>query len=323
MSRSNFLTGIKSTGRPHLGNVIGVIYPTIFLTKLTKNEKFQNQLILIANLHSLTNFKYIKNNKNNAYKILAVWLACGIDYKQFIFYRQSDIPEVTELLWFFSIMYPYNRLRLVHSFKENVKKKQIINTGILTYPILMAADILISKAELVLVGKDQLQHLEIARQIAKKINNIIAKKIFPLPQAIVIENLIPGTDGTKMSKTKNNIIDLFASKKEIKKQIMKIKTQKQFEPNKVLKDNLYNIYIRLAGKENKEKIKYNFQMGYEHAKEELYKLIINKFKRERTLYKYYIKKTKKLETIFQKGAKKMKQIVNSTIYEVRKAFECN
>ncbi|MGX7590115.1 tryptophan--tRNA ligase [Candidatus Karelsulcia muelleri] len=319
---SNFLTGIKSTGRPHLGNVIGVIYPTIFLTKY---EKFQNKFILIANLHSLTNLKDIKNNKNNAYQILAVWLACGIDYKQFIFYRQSDIPEVTELLWFFSIMYPYNRLKLVHSFKENVKNKQRINTGILTYPILMAADILISKAELVLVGKDQLQHLEIARKIAQQINNLIAKTSFPLPQAIVIENLIPGTDGTKMSKTKNNMIDLFASKKEIKKQIRKIKTQKQFSTKKkeLLKDNLYNIYIRLAGKENQEQIKDNFKMGYEHAKEELYKLIINKFKRERNLYKYYIKRKNKLETIFQKGAKKMKQIVNSTIYEVRKAFECN
>ncbi|MGX7592798.1 tryptophan--tRNA ligase [Candidatus Karelsulcia muelleri] len=318
----NFLTGIKSTGRPHLGNVIGVIYPTIFLTKLTKLTK---NVILIANLHSLTNLKYIKNNKNNAYKILAVWLACGIDSKQFIFYRQSDITEVTELLWFFSIIYPYNRLKLVHSFKENVKKQQRINTGILTYPILMAADILISKAELVLVGKDQLQHLEIARQIAKKINNIIAKKIFTLPQSIVIENLIPGTDGTKMSKTKNNIIDLFASKKEIKKQIRKIKTQKQFSHKKkeLLKDNLYNIYIRLAGKEKKEKIKKKCQMGYEHAKEELYKLIINKFKRERNLYKYYLKRKNKLETIFKKGAKKMKKIVNSTIYEVRKAFECN
>ncbi|MGX7593081.1 tryptophan--tRNA ligase [Candidatus Karelsulcia muelleri] len=317
---SNFLTGIKSTGRPHLGNVIGVIYPTIFLTK---TEKFKKKFILIANLHSLTNLKYIKNNKNNAYKILAVWLACGIDYKKFLFYRQSDLPEVTELFWFFSIIYPYNRLKLVHSFKENVKKKKTINTGILTYPILMAADILISKAELVLVGKDQLQHLEIARKIAKKINNI--KKIFPLPQAIVLENLIPGTDGTKMSKTKNNMIDLFASKKEIKKQIMKIKTQKQFSSNKkeLLKDNLYNIYISLAGKEKTEKIKNNFKMGYEHAKAELYRFIIKKFKRERNLYKYYIKRKNKLETIFKKGAQKMKQIVNYTISEVRKAFECN
>ncbi|MGX7591965.1 tryptophan--tRNA ligase [Candidatus Karelsulcia muelleri] len=319
---SNFLTGIKSTGRPHLGNVVGVIYPTIFLTKY---EKFKNKFILIANLHSLTNLKHIKNNKNNAYQILAVWLACGIDYKQFIFYRQSDIPEVTELFWFFSIMYPYNRLKLVHSFKENVKTKQRINTGILTYPILMAADILISKAELVLVGKDQLQHLEIARKIAQQINNLIAKTSFPLPQAIVIENLIPGTDGTKMSKTKNNLIDLFASKKEIKKQIRKIKTQKQFSTKKkeLLTDNLYNIYIRLAGKENQEQIKDKFKMGYEHAKEELYKLIIKKFQRERNLYKYYINRKNKLETIFKKGAKKMKQIVNSTIYEVRKAFECN
>ncbi|MGX7590686.1 tryptophan--tRNA ligase [Candidatus Karelsulcia muelleri] len=317
---SNFLTGIKSTGRPHLGNVIGVIYPTIFLTK---NEKFKKKFILIANLHSLTNLKYIKNNKKNAYQILAVCLACGIASKKFLFYRQSDIPEVTELLWFFSIIYPYNRLKLVHSFKENVKTKKTINTGILTYPILMAADILISKAELVLVGKDQLQHLEIARKIAKKINNI--NKIFPLPQAIVIENLIPGTDGTKMSKTKNNIIDLFASKKEIKKQIMKIKTQKQFSSNKkeLLKDNLYNIYIRLAGKEKKDKIKNNFKMGYEHAKEELYRFIINKFKRERNLYKYYLKRKNNLEKIFKQGAKNMKKIVNYTISEVRKAFECN
>ncbi|MGX7592254.1 tryptophan--tRNA ligase [Candidatus Karelsulcia muelleri] len=315
---SKFLTGIKSTGRPHIGNVIGVIYPTIFLTK---NEIFQNKFILIANLHAITNFKYIKKNKKNAYNILAVCLACGIDYKKFIFYRQSDLPEVTELFWFFSIIFPYNRLKLVHSFKENVIKKNLINTGILTYPILMAADILISKAELVLVGKDQLQHLEIARKIAKKINNI--KKIFTLPKAIGIEQLIPGTDGTKMSKTKKNIIDLFASKKEIKKQIMKINTQNKFSNKKkdLLKDNLYQIYIILAGKKNKEKITNKFQMGYQHAKEELYRFIITKFKNERILYKYYIKRKNKLETIFKQGAKKMKKIVNYTISEVRKAFE--
>ncbi|MGX7593409.1 tryptophan--tRNA ligase [Candidatus Karelsulcia muelleri] len=313
-----FLTGIKSTGRPHLGNVLGVIYPTIFLTK---NEKVKNNLILIANLHSLTNLKYIKRNKTNAYNILAVCLACGIDSQKFIFYRQSDLPEVTELFWFFSLIFPYKRLKLVHSFKENVRTKHIINTGILTYPILMAADILITKAELVLVGKDQLQHLEIARKIAKKINNI--KKIFTLPKAIGIDKLIPGTDGTKMSKTKKNIIDLFASKQEIKNQIMKINTHKKFSTKDLLKDNLYQIYIILAGKKNKEKITKTFKMGYQHAKEELYSFIINKFKIERILYKYYIKRTNKLETIFKQGAKNIKKIVNSTISEVRKAFECN
>ncbi|MGX7590402.1 tryptophan--tRNA ligase [Candidatus Karelsulcia muelleri] len=313
----NLLTGIKSTGRPHLGHVLGIIYPTILLIN---KERFHKQFILIANLHTLTNYNFLKTNKTNSYKILAAWLACGLDYKKVICYRQSDIPEITELLWFFSTIFPYNRLKLVHSFKEYKKNNQIINTATLTYPILMAADILISKAELILVGKDQLQHLEIARKIAKQINKI--KRIFTIPKAKIFTNLIKGTDGKKMSKSKNNIIDIFSKKKQIKKQIFKIKTQTKFlnEENKLLKDNLYNIYLNLAGS---KQIKNKFNFGYQHAKEEFYSFLISKFQKERNLYKYYINKKSKLEKIFKIGATKMKEIIKPTMKKVRKVFDCS
>ncbi|MGX7592938.1 tryptophan--tRNA ligase [Candidatus Karelsulcia muelleri] len=310
------LTGIKSTGIPHLGHVIGIIYPTILLMN---KEMFQKQFILIANLHTITNSNVIKTNKTNSYKILAAWLACGLDYKKVICYRQSDISEIPELLWFFSAIFPYSRLKLVHSFKEYKKKNQIINTATLTYPILMAADILISKAEIILVGKDQLQHLEIARIIAKKINKI--KRIFTIPKAKIFTKLIKGTDGKKMSKSKNNIIDIFSKKKQIKKQIFKIKTQNKFltEEKQFLTDNLYNIYLNFAGS---KQIKKKFHVGYQHAKEEFYKLLISKFKKERKLYKYYMNQTSKLEKIFKIGATKMKEIIQPTMKKVRIFFDC-
>ncbi|MGX7589972.1 tryptophan--tRNA ligase [Candidatus Karelsulcia muelleri] len=315
----NFMTGIKSTGRPHLGHVLGIIYPTILLIN---NEIFQKKFILIANLHTITNSNFIKNNKTNSYKILAAWLACGLDYKnkKVIFYRQSDIPEITELLWFFSAIFPYNRLKLVHSFKEYKTNNKIINTATLTYPILMAADILISKAEIILVGKDQLQHLEIARKIAKKINQ--RKRIFTIPKAKIFTKLIKGTDGKKMSKSKNNIIDIFSKKKQIKKQIFKIKTQNKFlnEEKKFLKDNLYNIYLNFACS---KKIKNKLNFGYQYAKEEFYSLLISKFKKERKLYKYYINKKSKLEKIFKIGATKMKEIIKPTMKKVRHVFDCS
>ncbi|AXN02601.1 tryptophan--tRNA ligase [Candidatus Karelsulcia muelleri] len=313
----NLLTGIKSTGRPHLGHVIGIISPTIFLIN---KEMFHKQFILIANLHTLTNYNFIKNNKTNSYKILAAWLACGLDYKKVICYRQSDIPEITELLWFFSAIFPYNRLKLVHSFKEYKTNNKIINTATLTYPILMAADILISKAEIILVGKDQLQHLEIARKIAKKINQI--KRIFTIPKAKIFTKLIKGTDGKKMSKSKKNIIDIFSKKKQIKKQIFKIKTQNKFlnEENKLLTDNLYNIYLNFAGS---KKIKKKLNVGYQHAKEEFYSFLISKFKKERKLYKYYINKKSKLEKILKIGATKMKEIIQPTMKQVRNVFDCS
>ncbi|MGX7592665.1 tryptophan--tRNA ligase [Candidatus Karelsulcia muelleri] len=316
MFSSNLLTGIKSTGRPHLGHVIGIIYPTILLLN---KELFNNKLILIANLHTLTNYNFMTTNKTNSYQILAAWLACGLDYNKVICYRQSDIPESTELLWFFSTLFPYNRLKLVHSFKEYKRNNKRINTATLTYPLLMAADILISQAELIVVGKDQLQHLEIARKIAKTINK--RQRIFTLPKVKILTNLIKGTDGQKMSKSKNNLIDIFSNKKQIKQQIGQIKTQNQFltEDNNFLKDNLYNIYINFAGS---QQINKNLNVGYQHAKAELYSLLLRTFKKERHLYKSYIKQTSKLDKIFQVGATKMKEIIQPTMKKVRKLFDC-
>jgi tryptophanyl-tRNA synthetase len=313
-TRHNVLTGIKSTGTPHLGHVIGIIHPTL---ELFKTNYYNNKIILIANLHTLTNLEQVKKNPVNSYKVLAAWLACGLSYKQVICYRQSDLPETTELLWFFSSIFPLNRLKLGHSYKEYKTNNESINAALLLYPLLMAADILISKSDLLIIGKDQLQHLEIARKIANKINKI--NKIFPLPSANIITNIIKGTDGNKMSKSKNNVINIFSSKEKIKNKIFKIKTQRFFldEEESLLKDNLYNIYQNFI---DSKKIKRNFRLGYFFAKQELYRFLLRKFKKERILFNYYINNKNILENILKIGALKMKQIIKPTMKKLRKTF---
>jgi len=219
---SIILTGIQSTGIPHIGNVLGVMFPIIEIV----NNSLESVFILIADLHSLTSLKKRNNIKDYSYKIASAWLACGLKIYKAVLYRQSDITQVTELFWYLNCFFPYQRLKLSHSFKD---KKKINNTGRFTYPILMAADILLFDSNKVYVGKDQLQHIEITRKIAKKINNLI-KKILIIPEAKIKKDSmsIPGIDGYKMSKSRKNTINIFYSKKEIKKQIMSIHTTNDY-----------------------------------------------------------------------------------------------
>ena len=218
---ARILTGVQSTGTPHLGNILGAVIPAIELSKSSKNESF----FFIADMHSLTQIKNGEILRKNTINTAAVWLACGINTDKSIFYKQSDIPEVTELAWYLSCYFPYQRLTLAHSFKDKSKNLKDINSGLFTYPLLMAADILLYDADIVPVGKDQLQHIEITRDLAIKFNKHNGET-FVIPSSMTNNQTeyIPGTDGKKMSKSKNNTIDIFLDEKSLRKQIMKIKT---------------------------------------------------------------------------------------------------
>ncbi|MDO9274990.1 MAG: tryptophan--tRNA ligase, partial [Lutibacter sp.] len=214
---SRILTGVQSTGTPHLGNLLGAIIPAITMANDANNDSF----LFIADLHSLTQIKNGEELRQNTYSTAATWLAFGLDINKTVFYRQSDIPEVAELSWYLSCFFPYQRLTLAHGFKDKSDRLDDVNAGLFYYPMLMAADILLYDAEIVPVGKDQLQHLEMTRDVANRFNHQMGETLVP-PEAKIQEGTmyVPGTDGGKMSKSSGNIINLFLSDKELRKQIM-------------------------------------------------------------------------------------------------------
>ena len=218
---ARILTGVQSTGTPHLGNLLGAVLPAIALSKAEENDSF----LFIADLHSLTQIKNGNTLRENTFSTAAAWLACGLDIEKTHFYRQSDVSEVTELAWYLNCFFPYQRLTLAHSFKDKSDSLSDINAGLFSYPMLMAADILLYDAEVVPVGKDQLQHIEITRDVAARFNHQMGDT-FVLPQAKIQENeqYIPGTDGQKMSKSKSNTVNIFLPEKQLRKQIMQIQT---------------------------------------------------------------------------------------------------
>lgn len=319
---SRILTGIQATGTPHLGNLLGAIIPAVELSKQEGNESF----LFIANLHSLTQIKDAKELKQNTYEIAAAWLACGLDTEKTFFYRQSDIPETCELSWHLSCFFPYQRLTLAHSFKDKADRLQDVNAGLFTYPILMAADILLYGAEVVPVGKDQLQHLEIARDVASRFNNQMGE-VLVLPQAELQENTkyVPGTDGHKMSKSRGNIINIFLSDKELKKQVMSIETDSKSleEPKDPSTDKVFAIYELIATPEQTEELRAKYlagNFGYGHAKMELLNLITDRFAKEREIFAYYMTHLDELEAKLQEGAVKTRAIATQTITRVRESL---
>lgn len=319
---SRILTGIQATGTPHLGNLLGAILPAIELSKNSENESF----LFIANLHSLTQIKNADELKQNTYEIAAAWLACGLDTQKTHFYRQSDIPEVCELSWYLSCFFPYQRLTLAHSFKDKADRLQDVNTGLFTYPMLMAADILLYDAEIVPVGKDQLQHLEMARDVGARFNNQMGD-IFVLPQAELQENTkyVPGTDGRKMSKSIGNIINIFLPEKQLKKQIMSIETDSKSleEPKDPETDKTFALYELIATPTQTEELRAKYlagNFGYGHAKTELLQLILIRFQKERELFDYYLSHLPELEEKLLEGAEKTRKIAASTLLRVRESL---
>ena len=317
MSRD--LTGIQATGTPHLGNLLGAILPAIELSQKSENESF----LFIANMHSLTQIKNAEELRQNTYEIAAAWLACGLDTQKTYFYRQSDIPEVCELSWYLSCFFPYQRLTLAHSFKDKADRLEDVNTGLFTYPMLMAADILLYDAEIVPVGKDQLQHLEMARDVGARFNHQMGE-VFVLPQAELQENTkyVPGTDGNKMSKSRGNLINIFLPEKQLKKQIMSIETDSTplEEPKNPDTCKVFAIYSLIANEEEKAEMTKKYEagnFGYGHAKTELLQLILEKFKTEREKFDYYLNNLPELEAKLQEGAEKTRKVAAETLKRVR------
>ncbi len=316
---SRILTGVQSTGTPHLGNLLGAIIPAIEMANKPENESF----LFIADMHSLTQIKDAKTLRENTYSTAATWLAFGLDIEKTIFYRQSDIPQVTELAWYLGCFFPYQRLTLAHSFKDKADRLADVNAGIFTYPMLMAADILLYDAEIVPVGKDQLQHLEMTRDVASRIHNQVGE-IFVLPEAQVQEETmyVPGTDGTKMSKSKGNIINLFLPDKKLRKQIMSIETDSTplEEPKNTDSCNVFALYKLIATPSQTEAMRKNYlggNYGYGHAKQALYELLIEKFAQERERYNYYMENLNEVDEALAVGAKKATEIADKVLTRVR------
>ena len=316
---SRILTGVQSTGTPHLGNLLGAIIPAIEMSKKSDGESF----LFIADMHSLTQIKDPNTLKQNTYSTAATWLACGLDVENTVFYRQSDIPQVTELSWYLSCFYPYQRLTLAHSFKDKADRLEDINSGLFTYPMLMAADILLYDADVVPVGKDQLQHLEMSRDVANRFNHQMGDTLIP-PQAKIQEGTmyVPGTDGEKMSKSKNNIIDIFLPDKQLRKQIMKIKTDSTplEDPKNPNTCNLFSLYQLLASKEQVAEMREKYvagNYGYGHAKQAFYELLIEKFAKERELYNHYMNNLPEIDKALAIGAKKAHKVADEVLQRVR------
>ncbi|MBN9283304.1 MULTISPECIES: tryptophan--tRNA ligase [Flavobacterium] len=316
---AKILTGVQSTGTPHLGNLLGAILPAIEMANKPENESF----LFIADLHSATQIKDGKTLRDNTYSVAATWLACGLDITKITFYRQSDVPQTTELSWYLSCFFPFQRLTLAHSFKDKADRLDDVNAGLFTYPMLMAADILLYDAEFVPVGKDQLQHLEITRDVASRFNHQMGET-FVLPEAKIEEHImiIPGTDGEKMSKSRNNFINIFLDDKALRKQVMSIETDST--PLEAPKNpdtcNAFAIYKLLATPEQTEAMRANYlggNYGYGHAKQALFELITEKFKTERERYHYYMNNLPEVDALLKKGAAKAGTIADGVLKRVR------
>jgi tryptophanyl-tRNA synthetase len=316
---ANILTGVQSTGTPHLGNLLGAIIPAIALSKKPENQSF----LFIADLHSITQIKDGETLLNNTYSTAAAWLACGLDVNKVIFYRQSDVPQTAELSWYLSCFFPYQRLTLAHSFKDKADRLEDVNAGLFNYPMLMAADILLYDAHFVPVGKDQMQHIEITRDVASRFNHQMGET-FVIPEGTVQEETmyIPGTDGQKMSKSRGNIIDIFLDDKALRKQIMGIESDSTplEDPKNPDTCNVFALYKLLASEVEISAMRQNYiggNYGYGHAKQALFELICEKFKAQREKYNYYISNRAELDAILITGAEKAGTIADSVLKRVR------
>ena len=316
---ARILTGIQSTGTPHLGNILGAILPAIKLSENNDNESY----LFIANLHTLTQIKNAEELRHNTYSVAATWLAFGLDIEKTVFYRQSDIPQVTELAWYLNCFFPFKRMQLAHGFKDKADRLEDVNSGLFMYPMLMAADILLYDAEIIPVGKDQLQHIEFTRDVASRFHAKMGEA-FVLPEEKLQENtmLIPGTDGEKMSKSRDNFINIFLPEKQLRKKIMSIETDSTplEEPKDWSTCNCFAIYSLLANEEQIATMKANYEngnYGYGHAKQALYELILTTFEAQRERYNFYMQNLDKIDEALAIGAEKAKKVADNVLARVR------
>lgn len=317
---ARILTGIQSTGIPHLGNILGAIKPAIKMAEDPNNDSF----LFIADLHSLTQIKNAAEMRENTYGVAATWLACGLDTSKTTFYRQSDRPETAELTWYLNCFFPYSRLQLAHSFKDKADRLEDVNAGLFSYPMLMAADILLYDANFVPVGKDQEQHLEFTRDVARRINHEMGE-LFVIPEVKhnTATQKVPGTDGEKMSKSRGNYINIFLPEKQLKKQINSIVTDslELEEPKNPDTCNAFNIYALLANEQQIKEMRNNYTAGgwgYGHTKKAILELLLEGHKTERETFDFYMNNKGELDKVLAEGAEKANEIAQTVLSRVRK-----
>ncbi|MCE3259024.1 MAG: tryptophanyl-tRNA synthetase [Bacteroidetes bacterium] len=323
---TRILTGIQSTNVPHLGNILGAILPAIELSKKPNTES----LLFIADMHTLTSNKDAAFVRNSTNAVAATWLSFGLDTAKTVFYRQSRVPQVAELTWYLNCFTPFPMLANAHSFKDKSERLSDVNAGLFTYPVLMAADILLYDANFVPVGKDQVQHLEMTADIGRSFNHKTGKEVFVIPEALTDERvmLVPGIDGQKMSKSYNNFINLFLPEKELKKVIMSIVSDSKAleEPKDPATDNTFKLYKLLASEDQTETMRQNYLKGgygYGHAKTALLELILDRFKHQRAEYDKLMNNTALLEKELSVGEAKASKMANEKLKQVREVLGYN
>lgn len=321
------LTGIKPTGNPHIGNYFGMYKPAIALT-----EKYLG-LYFVADLHALTTTPERKELQQMIYEVAAGWLALGLDPENSVFFRQSDIPEIPECAWMLSCLTSKGLMNRAHAYKASVDKNleaerdpdDGINMGLYNYPVLMAADILLYGSDVVPVGLDQKQHIEIARDIAENFNRVYGKTL-KLPEGLYTKDLqdVPGIDGRKMSKSYGNTIPIFADEKSLRKQVMRIVTDSRTpeEPKNPVGDNLFQIFRLFASPERTEEVRQHYLaggLGYGTLKQELAETILAYFGSARQKFNDYMQDTAALDAILARGAIKARDIAVPVLKQMRKA----
>ncbi len=318
---ARILTGIQSSGKPHLGNLLGAIKPAIELSKNKENDS----LFFIADLHALTTVKDAALIKSHTQAVAAAWLAFGFDTDKNLFYRQSRIPEVTELAWYLNCFTPIPMLQNAHSYKDKADKLSDVNAGLFIYPVLMASDILMYDADFVPVGKDQQQHLEMTRDIAKSFNHYYGEEVFVIPEVMIDEAVmtVPGTDGQKMSKSYGNTIDIFLPEKQLRKVALSIITDSTplEDPKNPDTCNVFALYKLLGTDSQIKDMRANYKggnYGFGHAKQALFELIMDEYKTERTLFNEFMENPQELEERLQQGEAKAREIGHKVLNRVRK-----
>ena len=320
---ARILTGIQSTNVPHLGNILGAIVPAIELSKKAGNDS----LFFIADLHTLTSVKNAAFIKESTKAVAATWLAFGFDTQKNLFYRQSRIPQVTELTWYLNCFTPFPMLANAHSYKDKSERLSDVNAGLFTYPVLMAADILLYDANYVPVGKDQIQHLEMTRDIASAFNTKVGQEVFVLPEVLINEDtkVVPGIDGQKMSKSYNNFINIFLPEKDLKKVVLSIITDSTplEDPKNPDTCNVFNLYKLLGSNEQIESLRNNYVkggFGYGHAKTALFELILDSYKEQRASFTSLMSNEALLEKELNIGEAKANKIANEKLKVVREVL---
>ena len=317
---SRVLTGIQSTNVPHLGNILGAILPAIEMSRTPGNESF----LFIADFHSMTQIKDGARMRENTLAVAATWLAMGLDAKKSVFYRQSDVPEVTELCWYLSCLTPFPMLANAHSFKDKSDRLADVNAGLFTYPVLMAADILLYDANWVPVGKDQVQHLEITRDIASTFNRIYGETLV-VPEVKLNKDTmyVPGTDGQKMSKSYDNFINIFLPEKELKDVInKKIATDSTAleDPKDPNANAICALMQLIAGDAVTQELRDKLTAGgygWGHAKKDLLGAILDRFKNEREQFTQWMSNPDELNAVLKQGAEKARHVASATLQRVR------